>query len=236
MSTLNETASDKSWNIFIQSTVAIPLYVLFILLPSLFLNGFTVLAFIKKKYIRTPLNLLTVNQCCAGIFSNLLNGFLLLIATPAALKHGSCDTAPLIAASVIWTHYRMNMLNLAAISVGMFITLKYGASFITYKKALSVILINWIYPALWAAVLATITKDYPNLTCEAYTDYQRPPPNSTAGHKSTKLFFLSQEIYWLIGLLVFSLLLPALHHTYCFAEIQSVLQKDSHGRCYSCQY
>lgn len=41
-----------------------------------------------------------------------------------------------------------NMLNLAAISLGMSITLKYGASCITYKKALSVILINWHFGVL----------------------------------------------------------------------------------------
>ena len=39
--------------------VAIPLYVLFILLLSLFLNGSIVLAFFKKKYVRTQLNLFT---------------------------------------------------------------------------------------------------------------------------------------------------------------------------------
>jgi len=205
MSTLNGTASNTSWNVFIQSTVAIPFYVLFILLPSLLLNGSIVLAFIKKKYVRTPLNLLTVNQCCAGIFSNLLNGSLLLIATPVALKHGSCATAPLVVASVIWTHYGMNMLNLAAISLGMFITLKYGASFITYKKALSVILINWIYPTFWGAILAFITRDYPNLTCEAYTDYQRPPPNSTAGPQMYQIIlFVARDILvsWVTRVLV----------------------------------
>ena len=205
MSTLNGTASNTSWNVFIQSTVAIPFYVLFILLPSLFLNGSIVLAFIKKKYVRTPLNLLTVNQCCAGIFSNLLNGSLLLIATPVALKHGSCATAPLVVASVIWTHYGMNMLNLTAISLGMFITLKYGASFITYKKALSVILINWIYPTFWGAILAFITRDYPNLTCEAYTDYQRPPPNSTAGPQMYQIIlFVARDILvsWVTRVLV----------------------------------
>lgn len=205
MSTLNGTASNTSWNVFIQSTIAIPFYVLFILLPSLFLNGSIVLAFIKKKYVRTPLNLLTVNQCCAGIFSNLLNGSLLLIATPVALKHGSCATAPLVVASVIWTHYGMNMLNLAAISLGMFITLKYGASFITYKKALSVILINWIYPTFWGAILAFITRDYPNLTCEAYTDYQRPPPNSTAGPQMYQIIlFVARDILvsWVTRVLV----------------------------------
>ena len=105
MSTLNGTASNTSWNVFIQSMVAIPLYVLFILLPSLFLNGSIVLAFFKKKYVRTQLNLFTVNQCCVGIFSNLLNGSLQLIATPVVLKHGSCAITPLVIASVSWTHY-----------------------------------------------------------------------------------------------------------------------------------
>ena len=105
MSTLNGTASNTSWNVFIQSMVAIPLYVLFILLPSLFLNGSIVLAFFKKKYVRTQLNLFTVNQCCVGIFSNLLNGSLQLIATPVALKHRSCAITPLVIASVSWTHY-----------------------------------------------------------------------------------------------------------------------------------
>lgn len=97
------------------------------------------------------------------------------------------------------------MLNLTAISLGMFITLKYGASFITYKKALSVILINWIYPTFWGAILAFITRDYPNLTCEAYTDYQRPPPNSTAGPQMYQIIlFVARDILvsWVTRVLV----------------------------------
>jgi len=91
-----------------------------------------ILAFVKKKYTHTPLNLLTVHQCCAGIFSNFLNGFILLIASPIALKQGSCDTGP----PLLGAHYGMNPLNIVAISVGIFVTLKYGTSCITYKKSL----------------------------------------------------------------------------------------------------
>lgn len=99
----------------------------------------------------------------------------------------------------------MNTLNLTAISLGMSITLKYGASCITYKKALSVILINWIYPAFWGAIIAFITKDYPNLTCEAYTDYQRPSLNTTAGPQIHQIIlFVAKDILvgWVTRVLV----------------------------------
>lgn len=138
-SSSNATLDDEceiNENVLLISKVGTPLYVLLVL-PSLFLNGLIILAFVKKKYIRTPLNLLTVHQCCAGIFSNFLNGFILLIATPIALKQGSCDTGPPLLAASLWTHYGMNPLNIAAISVGIFVTLKYGTSCIMYKKVKS---------------------------------------------------------------------------------------------------
>jgi len=104
-SSSNATLDDEiNENVLLINKVGTPLYVLLVLLPSLFLNGLIILAFVKK-YVRTPLNLLTVNQCCAGIFSNFLNGFILLIATPIALKQGSCDTGPPLLAASIWTHY-----------------------------------------------------------------------------------------------------------------------------------
>lgn len=54
-----------------------PLYLLFMLIPSLFLNGTIIVLLAKKKELQSPLNLLTVNQCCYGILSNLLYGFLI---------------------------------------------------------------------------------------------------------------------------------------------------------------
>ena len=174
---VNETTNGTNLieNLLLLSEVTTPLYLALILLPSLYLNGFVIRLFVKEKDFRSPLNLLIVNQCCAGIVSNFVNGLLILIISPLALKYGICDTGPPLLASALWTHYGMNALNLAAISVGIYVTLKYGASVITYKRIMLVIVINWIYPAIWAVVLSSIVKDYPSLTCTAYTDFEPPP-------------------------------------------------------------
>ena len=67
--------------------VLAPLYLLFLLLPSLFLNGTIIMLFVKKKELRSPLNLLAGNQCCYGILSNLLNGFLAIVVYPISLSY-----------------------------------------------------------------------------------------------------------------------------------------------------
>ncbi len=177
MDSLNGTTNVTNLieNLLLLSKVTTPLYVVLILLPSLYLNGFVIRLFVKEKDFRTPLNLLIVNQCCAGIVSNILNGLLILIISPIALKYGICDTGPPLLASTLWTHYGMNALNLAAISVGIYVTMKYRSSIVTYRRAVTVIVINWVYPAIWAAALSSIVKDYPSLTCEAYTDFAPPP-------------------------------------------------------------
>ena len=133
MSTLNGTASNTSWNIFIQSTVAIPLYVLFILLPSLFLNGSTVLAFFQEVCTHTT----QPPHCQSVLCGYLQQSSEWILATNC---HSSCSQAwelchystsnSISQLDTLWN----NMLNLAAISLGMSITLKYGASCIMYKK------------------------------------------------------------------------------------------------------
>lgn len=160
--------------------VAAPLYVVFLLLPSLLLNGSVIFTFMRKKEVRSPLTLLIINQCLVGICSNTLNGLVILVATPIVLSYGSCATVPIAAATILWTHYGMHMISLAAISVAIYLTLKYGPSSVTYKRVLITITVAvWIYPALWAAMLAYVGKDTPSLTCEANTDYKRPASNST---------------------------------------------------------
>ena len=44
-------------------------------------NGTIIALFVKKKELQSPLSVLTGNQCCYGILSNLLNGFLVLVVS-----------------------------------------------------------------------------------------------------------------------------------------------------------
>lgn len=175
----NTTDDDFGQSFLSFTKVAAPLYVLFLLVPSLLLNGFVIFTFIKKKQVRSPLTLLIINQCLIGICSNTLNGLMIFVATPIALRHGNCVTILFATATILWTHYGMHMISLAAISVGIYVTLKYGPSSMTYKRALTTIAVIWIYPALWAAMLTYFVKDSPSLTCEVNTDYKRPASNST---------------------------------------------------------
>ena len=153
--------------------VLAPLYLLFLLLPSLFLNGTIIMLFVKKKELRSPLNLLAGNQCCYGILSNLLNGFLAIVVYPISLSYGSCALEPIMVATTIWTHFGVSTLNLAAFSVGIYFTLKDYNNILlklTYRKALIMIAIIWVYPALWAIGLAYSTRNISSLRCQLYTD------------------------------------------------------------------
>ena len=156
----------------ILNSVLAPLYLLFLLIPSLLLNGTIIVSFVMKKELRSPLNLLTGNQCCYGILSNLLNGFLALIVYPISLSYGSCALEPVIVATTIWTHFGVSTLNLAAFSVGIYFTLKYNNTSLklTYRKALIVVVVVWVYPALWAIGLAYSTRNVSSLRCQLYTD------------------------------------------------------------------
>ena len=180
MSTLNGTASNTSWNIFIQSTVAIPLYVLFILLPSLFLNGSIVLAFFQEVCTHTT----QPPHCQSVLCGYLQQSSEWILATNC---HSSCSQAwelchystsnSISQLDTLWNEHAQPRSHLS-----WYVYHTEIWCFMHHvQKALSVILINWIYPAFWGAIIAFITRDYPNLTCEAYTDYQRPSPNTTAG-------------------------------------------------------
>ena len=163
MEGLNSTSNNNETNFvgnieqFVTfNSILAPLYLLFLLLPSLLLNGTIIALFVKKKELQSPLNLLTGNQCCYGILSNLLNGFLVLIVYPVSLSYGSCALEPVMVATSIRTHFGVSTLNLAAFSVGIYFTLKYNNSSLklTYRKVLIMIAVVWVYPALWAIGLA----------------------------------------------------------------------------------
>ena len=172
--TIDETNFVGNIKLFvILNGVLAPLYLLFLLLPSLFLNGTITMLFVKKKELRSPLNLLAGNQCCYGILSNLLNGFLAIVVYPISLSYGSCALEPIMVATTIWTHFGVSTLNLAAFSVGIYFTLKYYNNILlklTYRKALIMIVIIWVYPALWAIGLAYSTRNISSLRCQLYTD------------------------------------------------------------------
>ena len=172
-STSNETnfAGNIKQFVILNSVLA-PIYLFFLLLPSLLLNGAIIVLFVKKKELRSPLNLLTGNQCCYGILSNLLNGFLVLIAYPISLSYGSCALELVMIATTIWTHFGVSTLNLAAFSVGIYFTLKYNNTSLklTYRKVFIVVAVVWVYPALWAIGLAYSTRNISSLRCQLYTD------------------------------------------------------------------
>ena len=167
----------------ILNSVLTPIYVLFLLVPSLLVNGTIIALFIKKKELQSPLSVLTGNQCCYGILSNLLNGFLVLIVYPITLSHGSCALEPVMVAMSIWTHFGVSTLNLAAFSVGIYFTLKYNSTSqkLTYRQVLIVVAIVWVYPALWAIGLAYSTRNVTSLRCQLYTDdFELFVPDSSA--------------------------------------------------------
>lgn len=159
-------------NFIVLNSVLTPLYLLFVIVPSLLTNGVILLLFAKKKDLRSPINLLTVNHCFSGIFGNLLNGFLTLVAYPISLSYGSCTIETIIVGTTLLTTFGISTLNLAAISVGIYVTLKYNntAHRLTYRKVVIVIAVVWTYSALWAIVLAIIVRDLRSLRCLLYTD------------------------------------------------------------------
>ena len=159
-------------NFIVLNSVLTPLYLLFVIVPSLLTNGVVLLLFVKKKELRSPINLLTVNHCFSGIFGNLLNGFLTLVAYPISLSYGSCAIETIMVGATIWTTFGISTINLAAISVGIYVTLKYNNTShrLTYRKVIIVIAAVWIYTALWAIILAVIVRYLRSLRCFLYTD------------------------------------------------------------------
>ncbi len=160
--------------------VAAPLYIVCLLVPSLLFNGAVILVFLTKKEIRSPFNLLTINQCCAGIVSNLLNGVLFLVVDPIELKRGTCRLETVLLGTVVWFHYGVYMINMAAVSTCMYFTLRYGSSFITYKKIVPVIGIVWLYPALWAALLSYSVRNITSVRCQTFTETEPTTSNSSS--------------------------------------------------------
>ena len=126
----------------------------------------------KKKELRSPLNLLTVNQCFFGMLSNVLNGFLTLISHPIILYYGSCAIEFIISGSLLWTHFGVNTVNITAIAIAIYFTLKYNNTSrkLTYRQVVIVIVVVWVYPALWAIGLTLIIIDRPTFRCLLYTD------------------------------------------------------------------
>ena len=206
MEGLNSTSNNNETNVvgnieqFVTfNSILAPLYLLFLLLPSQLLNGTIIALFVKKKELQSPLNLLTGNQCCYGILSNLLNGFLVLIVYPVSLSYGSCALEPVMVATSIWTHFGVSTLNLAAFSVGIYFTLKYNNSSLklTYRKVLIVIAVVWVYPALWAIGLAYSTRSVVSLRCQLYTDdFELLIPDSSAfqGELHQILLYITRDL------------------------------------------
>lgn len=159
-------------NFIALNSILAPLYLLLVILPSVFTNGAVIVLFAKNKDVRSPFNLLTVNQCISGLFSNLINGTLTFIFYPISLYYGSCAIESVILATTIWTQFGISTINIAAISVGIYVTLKYNnaSNKLTYKKVLIVMAVVWIYPGLWAAMLSFITRNIRSLRCLLYTD------------------------------------------------------------------
>ena len=159
-------------NFIVLNSILAPLYFLFLVIPSLLSNGVVIGLFLTKKELRTPLNAITINHCFIGLLGNLLNGFLTFIVYPISLSYGSCAIETIIVATTIWTTFGANILNLAALSTGLYITLKYNNTIhkLTYRKVAIVLVVVWTYPALWAALLAYIVRDIRSLRCFLYTD------------------------------------------------------------------
>lgn len=176
MESLNFSVNTTSFvgdirNFIVLNSVLAPLYLLFVIVPSLLTNGVVLLLFVKKKELRSPINLLTANHCFSGIFGNLLNGFLIFIAYPISLNYGSCTIETVIVGAIIWTTFGVSTLNLAAISIGIYVTLKYNTSHrLTHRKAVIVIAVIWTYTALWAVMIAFVVRDIQSLRCFLYTD------------------------------------------------------------------
>ena len=171
---INETNFVRNFKqLVIFNSALAPFYLLFLLIPSLLLNGTIIGLFMKKKELQSPLNLLIINQSFYSILSNILNGFLILVAIPIFLGYGSCAIEPVIVATTHWTHFGVSSVNITAISIGIYVTLKYNSSSKlkpTYRRVFIVIAVVWVYPGLWAISLAYITRNITSLRCQLYTD------------------------------------------------------------------
>ena len=184
MESLNITISENATiyvegniqNFILLNGILTPLYIVFVLLPSLLTNGVVIAAFAKKEDFRSPLNLLIVNQCASGLLSNFMNGTLTFVIYPISLYYGTCVVESLMLASTIWTQFGINTINIAAISVGIYVTLKYRDR-LSYKKVCVVLAIVWIYPALWSIMLTFIARNIRTVRCFLYTDVVNAPVN-----------------------------------------------------------
>ena len=156
-------------NFVVLNSVLAPLYLVFVIIPSLLSNGIVLFLFVKKKELRSPLNLLTINQCLSGLFGNLLNGFLTFVVYPISLSRSSCTIETVIVGTTIWTNFGISTINLAALSTGIYITLKHNNK-IKYWQVVCVITVVWIYSAFWAILLASIVENIQSLKCFLYTD------------------------------------------------------------------
>lgn len=116
------------------------------------------------------------------------------------------------------------------------------------------IAVNWVYPALWAVTLAVIAVestsgcsgigwwtrwsplvgaveslyitplDYPSLTCEAYTGYERLPSKFYLGPQICQLLpFIARDLVVDMVIHKFWLLFPALPPINCFVGIFLIL-------------
>ena len=121
----------------------VPIYLLLIVLPSIFLNGLIVVTFCYIKDLRTPSNLLSVHISIIGILTTILYSSVAVPTFATQMLECTCGLAYYKWNLAHVLHFSMYPLNILVLSASYFFILKFSAKIITFKVVFVILAIIW---------------------------------------------------------------------------------------------
>lgn len=137
----------------------VPIYVLLILLPSIFVNGLVVLTFCRVKDLRTPLNLLTVHISVIGILTTIFYSSVAVPTFATSMLHCSCELSYYKWNLAHVFHFSIYPLNILALAACYFFILKFSSKAITFKLVFIILVVIW-FISIAINIPAVITVPY----------------------------------------------------------------------------
>ena len=123
--------------------VVVPIYVLLIVLPSIFLNVLIVVTFCYIKDLRTPSNLLSVHISIIGILTTMLYSSVAAPTFATQMLQCNCRSVYYKWLFAHVFHFSMYPLNILVLSASYFFILKFSAKIITFKRVFIILAIIW---------------------------------------------------------------------------------------------
>ena len=122
----------------------IPIYILFIVIPSFVLNGLIVISFIKVKEIRTPSNLLAVHISIVSLIVSFFCSPITISSFSLVMSMCDCSTTYYQWLFGHIFHFGLYPLNILLLTISYLLILKYSSAVLSFRRVLISILVIWM--------------------------------------------------------------------------------------------